>query len=82
MFENDCGYRKNSNKCCSAIIYAVIIALITFVAGILIGALTGLFDALGLGAFVAVLAILVILLIIRIILDVCYKKDKKNNNCC
>lgn len=80
MFENDCGYRKN-NRCCSKIVIGIIVALITFVAGILIGALTGLFAALGLGAFVAILAILVILLIIKIIQEICCKKDKYDNCC-
>ena len=48
---------------------------------ILIGALTGLFDALGLGAFIAILAILIILLIIRIILLVCNEPDRKKDCC-
>jgi len=80
MFENDCCCRKN-NKCCSKIIIGIIVALITFVAGILIGALTGLFAALGLGAFIAILAILVILLIIKIIQSICCKKEKYDDCC-
>ncbi len=81
MFENDCCYKKENNKCCSNIVIGILVALITFVVGILIGALTGLFALLGLGAFVAILAILVILLIIRIILEVC-RKEEKYNSCC
>ncbi len=80
MFENECGYKKN-HKCCSSIVICILIALITFVAGILIGALTGILALLGLGAFVAILAILVILLIISIIREICCKKER-NDNCC
>ncbi len=80
MFENDCGCKKN-HKCCSDIVICILVALITFVAGIVIGALTGLFAALGLGAFIAILAILIIILIIQIILAVCCKKQKYDNYC-
>ena len=82
MFDNDCYCKKYNNKCCSKIIIGILVALITFVAGVLIGALTGLFAALGLGAFIAILAILVILLIIQIILAICCKNDKKYDDCC
>ncbi len=75
MFENDCGCRKN-NKCCWDVVICILVALITFVAGILIGALTGLLALLGLGAFVAILAILIILLIISIIQEICCKKGR------
>ena len=77
MFERGCKKARE----CSLIVITIIVALITFVAGILIGALTGLFDALGLGAFIAILAILIILLIIRIILLVCNEPDRKKDCC-
>lgn len=80
MFENDC-YCKKNNKCCTGVIICLLIALITFVAGILIGALTGLLAALGLGAFIAILAILIILLIISIIREICCKRER-HDNCC
>ena len=78
MLQNDCG-KKNS--CCVDIIICILSSLITFIAGLLIGALTGLVTALGLGAIIAILSILVILTIIRIINLVCCK-DKKDDCCC
>lgn len=81
MFENDCKGKK-SGKNCSNIVIFILIALITFVAGVLIGALTGLYAALGLGAFVTISAILIILLTIQIILAICCKKDRKYDCCC
>ena len=76
MFDNDCYCKPN--RACSKPVIALIIALITFVVGI---ALTGIFSALGLGAFVAILAILIILLIIQIILAICCIKPK-HDKCC
>ena len=75
MFDNDCYCKPNKN--CSKPVIALIIALITFVAGVLVGALTGIFSALGLGAFVAILAIL----IIQTILAICCIKPK-HDKCC
>lgn len=79
MFDNDCYCRPN--RACSKPVIALIIALITFVVGILVGALTRIFSVLGLGAFVAILAILIILLIIQIILAICCIKPK-HDKCC
>ena len=67
-------------KCCVDIVICILTSLITFVAGLLIGALTALVTALGLGAIIAILAILVILLIIRILTLICCKEKK--DNCC
>lgn len=78
MLQNDCGKK---NRCCVDIIICILSSLITFIAGLLIGALTGLVTALGLGAIIAILSILVILTIIRIINLVCCK-DKKDDCCC
>ena len=73
MYNNDC-YCKGRGVCSKPVI-----ALITFVAGIFVGALTDIFTILGLGAFIAILVILVLLLIIQIILTICCliaRKDK------
>ena len=78
MLQNDCGKK---NRCCVDIIICILSSLITFIAGLLIGALTGLVTALGLEAIIAILSILVILTIIRIINLVCCK-DKKDDCCC
>ena len=69
MYNNDCYCKGRS--ICSKPVVALIIALITFVAGIFVGALTDIFTVLGLGAFIAILAILILLLIIQIILTIC-----------
>ena len=69
MYNNDC-YCKGRGIC-SKPVMALIVALITFVAGIFVGALTDIFTVLGLGACIAILAILIILLIIQIILTIC-----------
>ena len=45
--------------------------IFAFVLGVVIGAVTGLFAALGLGAFIAILVILAILIITRVIVLVC-----------
>lgn len=77
MYNNDC-YCKGRGVCSKPVV-ALIIALITFVAGIFVGALTDIFTILGLGAFIAILVILVLLLIIQIILTICClitRKDK------
>ena len=73
-------------KCCEAvkscvdIIICVLTSLLTLVAGILIGGLTGLISALGLGAIIAILVLLAILLIIRIITLICC--ERKEKQCC
>lgn len=69
MYNNDCNCK--GKDVCSKPVVALIIALITFVAGIFVGALTNIFSILGLGAFIAILVILVLLLIIQIILTIC-----------
>lgn len=81
MFENCCTCTKN-NKHCLGIVIWILVTLIAFVSGIIIGAFTGLLVLLGLGALIAILVILVILLIISIILEICCKKEKHDNCCC
>ena len=78
MMQNNCCKRE---KCCIDLIICILSSLITFVAGLLIGALTGLVAALGLGAIIAILSFLVILLIIRIITIVCWKDKKEDCYC-
>ena len=77
MTQNKCCKKE---KCCVDLIVCILTSLLTFVIGVLVGGLTGLVSALGLGAIIAILAILVILLIIRIITLICCKVPK--DTCC
>lgn len=81
MFESDCDCCRKNDKKCWNIVIGILVALITFVVGILIGAFASILVLLGLSAFVAILAILIILLIITIIFKICYEKER-HNNCC
>ena len=64
MYDNDCCYKKN--RCCIDLVLTIIFVLLAFIIGVLIGAVTGLFAALGLGAVIAIIAILVILALVMI----------------
>lgn len=68
-------------KCCADIIIFILTSLLLFIAGVIVGAYTGLAALLGLGAIIAITAILIILLIIRIITLICCK-DRKQEYCC
>lgn len=79
MSQNKCCKKE---KCCVDLIICILSSLLTFVVGLLIGALTGLVAVLGIGAIIAIIAILVILLILRIINLLCCKDKEKNECCC
>lgn len=66
--------KGRNRKCCVDVIIFILSVIFTFLLGVVIGAVTGLFAALGLGAFIALLVILAILIIIRIIAIKCCKK--------
>ena len=74
---NYCCKKERKTKCCIDLIIFIISILITFVAGLLVGALTELVATLGNGAIIVFLSTLVLLLIIRVITILCSKK----NNC-
>lgn len=87
MFEernNNCC--PKFKKCCVDVVIFILSILFAFVIGIIIEAETGLFAALGLGAFVTLAVILGVLVIIRIVMLACFgiRKDKKNkyDDCC
>ena len=73
------------NKCCEIakscvdVIVCILLSLLLFIAGLIVGAYTSLATILGLGAIIAITAILLILLIIRIITLICCKEKQ---NCC
>lgn len=66
-------------KCCFDLNLAILLIAFAFIIGIIIGAFIGLFVLLELGAFIAIAVILALLIVLRIIMLVCYKKEKK---CC
>jgi len=70
--------KKETTRCCIDLILGVLILLLSFTVGLIIGALTGLLAFLGIGAVVVLLVLLVILIIIRIIMLAC----KENRKCC
>ena len=77
MFEESKECRKEK-RCCVDIVITILAVIFTFIIGIIIGATTGIFDSLGLGAFVVSAVLIGILLIIRIVILLCFncKKDK------
>lgn len=77
MFEENKCCQRNK-KCCVDIIIFILSVVFAFIIGIIIGATTGIFDALGVGAFVAFAILVGILIVIRIIMLTCFgcKKEK------
>ena len=86
MFEERDNCCPKYKKCCVDVVIFILSILFAFVIGVIIGAVTGLFAALGLGAFVTLAVILGVLIIIRILMLACLgiKKDRKNkyDDCC
>ena len=82
MFEerNNCCIKFK--RCCVDLILFILSILFAFIIGIILGATTGIFTSLGVGAFVATSVILGILILIRTIMLVCFgvKKDKREND--
>lgn len=66
-------------RCCVDLALTILLIAFAFVLGVIIGALTGLFALLGLGAFIAIAVILVLLVVLRIVQLACTNKNKK---CC
>ena len=82
--EPKCYYEEpkcycKTKRCCVDLTLTILIVAFAFILGVLIGALTGLFALLGLGAFIAIAIILVLLIVLRAVMLICTKKDKK---CC
>ena len=83
MFEDNYNCRK-TKRCCIDIVIFILSLVFTFIIGIIIGANTGILDALGLGAFVAFAVLVGILIVIRIIMLACFgcKKERKDKDDC
>lgn len=82
--EPKCYYEEpkcccKEKRCCVDLTITILLVAFAFVLGVIIGALTGLFALLGLGAFIALAVILVLLIVLRIVMLVCCRKAKK---CC
>ncbi len=82
--EPNCYYEEpkccnKTKRCCVDLTLTILLIAFAFILGIIIGALTGLFALLGLGAFVAIAIILVLLIVLRAVMLICTRKDKK---CC
>lgn len=76
--------KEDKRKDCSCLwlILAVIVIAITFFAGALVAALTGLIDTLGIGAIITLLIALGVLAIVAIIALICCRKTDKKKKCC
>ena len=76
--------KENKRKDCSCLwlILAVIVIAITFFAGALVAALTGLIETLGIGAIITLLIALGVLAIVDIIALICCRKTDKKKKCC
>ena len=76
--------KEDKRKDCSCLwlILAVIVIAITFFAGALVAALTGLIETLGIGAIIALLIALGVLAIVAIIALICCRKTDKKKKCC
>ncbi len=76
---------KRKDCSCLCLILAVVVIAITFFAGALVAALTGLIETLGIGAIITLLIALGVLAVIVFIALICCKntdKDKKKKCCC
>ena len=69
-----CFKKEKKRKCCMEIAIFIIVVLLAFVVGLIIGALTGLVEFLGTGAIVLSLATLIVLLIIEIAMLICCRR--------
>lgn len=80
-----CKKEKREKKCCVDLILTILISILTFTIGLIIGALTSIIVILQLGAIIAFAIIIALLIIIRIILLICKKtcgcKNDYDNNC-
>ncbi len=65
---------RNRRRCCIDTILFILSLLLAFTIGLLIGAVTGLFEVLGLGAVIVLITLLVLAIIIRIIMLLCCKR--------
>ena len=76
--------KENKRKDCSCLwlILAVVVIAITFFAGALVAALTGLIETLGIGAIITLLIALGVLAIVAIIALICCRKTDKKKKCC
>lgn len=69
----DCCNKSKNKRCCVDVVIFILTIAFAFILGVVIGAVTGLFDALGIGALIAILIILFLLIAIRIVLLACSK---------
>ena len=69
-----CFKKEKKRKCCMEIAIFIIVVLLAFAVGLIIGALTGLVEFLGTGAIVLFLATLIVLLIIEIAMLICCRR--------
>ena len=76
-FDICCTKKGKKCRCCIDLIVFVAAILLTFILGVLIGAVTGLYATLGLGAVIAIIVTLVLLLLVRIIMIICDKDGRK-----
>jgi len=72
-----CFKKDKRRKCCIDLVIFIISILVSFVAGLLIGSLTGFVEFLGTGAIVLFVTTLFLILLIRIIIMLC-----ENKKCC
>ena len=69
-----CFKKEKKRKCCMEIAIFIIVVLLAFVVGLIIGALSGIVEFLGRGAIVLFLANLIVLLIIEIAMLICCRR--------
>ena len=72
-----CKKVRSNSCCCLSLLISLFAFLLSFAVGVLIGAVTGLFSLIGLGAFIVLLTLLVTVLAGLIIYYFC--KDCKRN---
>lgn len=69
--------RRERRRCCIDLILGILILALTFVIGLIVGALTAILVLLNFGALIVLAVILAILIIIRIIMLVCNDCDRR-----
>lgn len=66
-----CRRTRNNNCCCLTMVIGIFAFLLAFAVGVLIGGATGLFDTIGVGAFIVLITLLVATVLALVIYYLC-----------
>ena len=66
---------RRERRCCVDLIIFILSVLLAFAIGLLIGALTGIVELLGIGPLITFIVILILLIVLRVIMRICCPKS-------